>query len=955
LATEYSDDASRQRKDSLLGATSLEAVGLEPGSLVASDGLVSVRHPPSSLPVNEAALTRQLGRFELVDYVFFRRFNDGRSSQPAALVIDNTDEAHTEQDVALAHHQLWLAGIAPIVYVAKPTRIDILSCARQPDFWKNGQCSYSPADTLEIASQVDSELAKRHRYAAGRLADGSFWEDRQNQSLADHQKAAHESLIRSVVEADRALNGEGNPLARRLLLLTILVKYLEDRGVFPNAGWFGRFRKGARSFLDVLSVGEPDEVAGLLKFLEDRFNGDVFSIPDGYRLTKKVLRSVAELVEARTVNGQRYLWELYSFDFIPIEVISHLYNRFVKGNTAVYTPPFMADLLLDYAMPCRHLSGHERVLDPACGSGVFLVGAFKRLVNAWRSRHRWRTPDVDTLKELLRSQIFGVEQHSSAVDLTAFSLSLAVCDALQPNVIWEKLRFDKLRGASLRQADFFDICLKTDRGDGDFPSSFDVIVGNPPFESNFTEAADAVCKARGREEPLIPDKQIAYLFLDRCLPKLSKQGRLCLIQSSNFLYNLKSHPFRSAVALSGRLEKLLDFTSIRGLFKPRDPKTVAVLAGPASCDSIDHFTFRRTFRVAEVLGFEIDHYDRHQLTPTEIADDPRAARTNLLGGGRLGTLAARIRQKRTLGKYVKNRGWLMGEGYIAGTGGTPAAWLTGKRLLPTEALTRDEIAEEELAIVSETSFIRPRNEELYKPPLILIKENESLPIAYWDDGSLAFKHEIVGIRPCPGDEADHKALHADLFEHADVLRFCLLINGSRALVAKATAVHKNDIEQLPYPDNLAELSLANWEQIIADDTLKYMADFVRLGQNSILLKAPASDTDMATYASTFGGMLGTLYENLNAAEPVFLNGLICQPFYFGDTPNVEWLGIDCEEQLIDLIYDESLPSLRTVRVVRLYHENVLFVIKPDRLRYWIPSVAIRDADDTLTDLQQQGY
>ena len=73
----------------------------------------------------------------------------------------------------------------------------------------------------------------------------------------------------------------------------MLIKYLEDRGVFPGPGWFGRFRKGARSFFDVLKGGEPDEVSALLEALEKKFNGDVFTLHDGLRLTKTALRSFA--------------------------------------------------------------------------------------------------------------------------------------------------------------------------------------------------------------------------------------------------------------------------------------------------------------------------------------------------------------------------------------------------------------------------------------------------------------------------------------------------------------------------------------------------------------------------------------------------------------------------------------------------------------------------------------
>ena len=102
-------------------------------------------------------------------------------------------------------------------------------------------------------------------------------------------------------------------------------------------------------------------------------------------------------------------------------------------------------------------------------------------------------------------------------------------------------------------------------------------------------------------------------------------------------------------------------------------------------------------------------------------------------------------------------------------------------------------------------------------------------------------------------------------------------------------------------------------------------------------------------------MLGSLYDNLQAGDPVFLDGLVCQPFFFGDEPEVECLGPDCEDQLRSLVFANTLPTLRTIRVVRFYYKNVLFVVKPDRLRYWIRSTAIWDADDTLTDLRQQGY
>jgi hypothetical protein len=137
--------------------------------------------------------------------------------------------------------------------------------------------------------------------------------------------------------------------------------------------------------------------------------------------------------------------------------------------------------------------------------------------------------------------------------------------------------------------------------------------------------------------------------------------------------------------------------------------------------------------------------------------------------------------------------------------------------------------------------------------------------------------------------------------------------------------------------------------------LDYMADYVRLGQNSELLQKEASNNDLLQYSGMFVKMLGSIYDNLHASEPVFLDGLTCQPFYFGEHPDVSWLGKDAEDELRKLIFYQNHEDLQTVRVFRLYSENAMLIVKPDRLRYWIRSTAIRDADDTLTDLYHQGY
>lgn len=951
-------------------------VALQSVDLLRSDGtpiagLVPIRgrHTrQSSLSVDEQAAIKDAESFERIDFVFFRRFSDGRSSQVAAYVVDNSNERLDENSLARLHLQLWLHGATPLLYVAWPTRIDVLTCARGPDFWRNEQCQYKPAKKIKMGLRTAAAITNQLRqFSAFRLADGTFWEDRDNRDLANYAKAAHQSLIQALVDADRELKGAENPVLRRLLLLMVLIKYLEDRGVFPDRGWFGKWHKGARSFFEVLQRGTPDRVYKLLDSLERRFNGDVFSLPrePGRQLTKRDLRTFATLVEARTLKSQRYLWEQYSFEHLAVEIITHLYQRFVRsGHGTVYTPPFLASLLLDHAMPYAELSGKERVLDPACGSGVFLVGAFRRLVNIWLSKNNWRTPNVRTLKRILARCIYGVELDPFAIDLTAFSLSLAICDALQPDVIWNELTFDPLRARNLIEADFFGEVLESRQGTALILNrGFDVIIGNPPFASTLTSAGvevDRIACETDSSRRKVPDRQMAYLFLEQSLNFLQPGGRVCLIQPAGFLYNRKSDGFRRGVFRKCRVETILDFTSIRNLYEA-DPKTIAVLAQPEEPTPdwvITHSTFRRTASVKERICFELDHYDRHRVPQKLAESDPYIWRLDLLGGGRLLDLSQRLRSMRTLAGYVKEKGWDYGEGFIAAEMGrrVPAPFLTGKPLLPTRAFTEVGIDEAEIGKVTETLFRSAYTEERYSAPLLLIKEVETLPIAYWDKGPLAYRDKIVGVSAPRPQDAELRQLYEFLRSSHSFYRFCCTLNGTQSLVGKATAILKQDIDQLPCPEDREDFSLSFWEEALRNDVIDYMSEYVRLGQNSRLLTRAANARHLQQYSDLFVRLLGTVYQNLQASEPIFLNGLACQAFHFGTRPNLSWLSSQTHDDLRRLIYDDKYyPHLRTIRVLRFYSENVLLLVKPDRLRYWIRSTAIRDADETLVDLRCQGY
>jgi hypothetical protein len=313
---------------------------------------------------------------------------------------------------------------------------------------------------------------------------------------------------------------------------------------------------------------------------------------------------------------------------------------------------------------------------------------------------------------------------------------------------------------------------------------------------------------------------------------------------------------------------------------------------------------------------------------------------------------------RTLAEYLSKLDWDYGEGYVSAKNGdlTPAPFLTERPFLPSNALTNDGLDETKIKTVQETLFRSSYTEKRYSAPLILIRKIESLPIAFWEKGFLAYRNKIVGIH-APVNQIDKlRQLYNDICARHSIYKFFCILHGTESIVLRATAYYKYDIDRLPYPQNMRNLDFSFWEDVLCKDVANYMADYVRKGQNSKLLKKAAGIDDLREYSAIFVRMLGTVYNNLKAATPVFLDGLTCQPFYFGEQSNLSWMREQEEDELKNLIYDdETHEYLRTARVLRFYSENVLLIVKPDRLRYWIGSTAIRDADETLVDLHRQGY
>jgi hypothetical protein len=927
------------------------------------DGLVSVQgYRKDGRPPEEVAIMEKAEEYNATA-VFFEAGREGKPPLAQALIFVS-DGPVRDQSFAQLHQRLWSWGGVPLVYRKTPGLVQLFRCAHRADFESHGKIVFKPHATLDLAARI----ANDPWWDAERLRNGTLWDDPDVcKNLLSARQAAQKTLIKEVRLIHEDLDKEGilpKPLRRKLLILSLLIAYLEARKVF-EPGYFGRFRSGATKFFTVLAEG-PALVA-LLGDLEERFNGHVFVLSPEERANLSgngQLARFTRLIEGKQeAGGQLTLWERYSFADLPIELISHIYQLFVSDTAvAVYTPPFLVRLMLEEVLNWERLDRLERqseiILDPACGSGVFLVEAYKRLVLHWRSRNGWKRASVSVLKKLL-SRVHGIDLEEGAVELTAFSLCLALCDALKPEEIRTSVKLlPELKEKTIHSGCFFEA-----RELAKVKERVGVVVGNPPFSSSLgTPAAERAYDRYQKIHGALPDRQLAYLFLHESMEMLAKGGVLSLLQQYNFLYNQQSLGFRRKFMERWDLREILDFISVRGLFQKggADTKVVVVVAEanePPRDRQILHATFRRSGRTDAEQGFDIDYYDMHRLPRALALSNDGVWRSNLVGGGRALGFVDRLRKFRTLGQHVDEQGWEAGVGFFFGSQGDrrSGSFLWGKPCLDEGTLGKDGINARSFPPVPERSIERPRNPALYEPPVVLIRLQMDLHHDIWTKHFLAFQCEVFGVACRPSQIAALRSLGDSLANSKPILKAFVAATSSRLFVRKATSCSSDDIRVLPYPAN-GDLKLSTHEQVLVDDIVDYYRDLIRLGEDSAAMKAPGSPA-LPRFNDVYTEEINAVYKKnkLRALAPQVWPGVICQPFVFGKG-KVDWKGAEeLKGKLDKLLREQRGSSLTITRIARIYDGPCIYLLKPDRLRYWLRSVALRDADETLADLWEQGF
>ncbi len=914
--------------------------------------------------------------------VYLRYSQTNPAPQPQVFIYDNTSQQFSDSQLAEIHRKIWSSDIVSVYYVVERTKVKVFDARKSVDF-DGERIVVKPFETLDLVAEAQEAYKK---YSAKLFENGSFWEQPEHRKNFLHSKGSSKTLIDELKKfRDEFVkqNEENRELIQKLLVQSILVKYLEERrdeygnGVF-EIGYFAQFGD-AEDFCDVIRNGE---IVTFLNSLSNHFNGKIFELtPDEIaRLSALNLDQLANFLDAKSVNGQLSFWRLYAFDYVPVEVISRIYEEFISDRAdAVYTPTHLAQLMVDESMPLETPQRNFRAIDVSCGSGIFLVLVFKRLVQWWQKQVYEKTgeikpPEVDTLQSILQESIYGVDVEEGSVRLTMFSLSLALCDMLSPTEIWRNLRFGNLEETNLIHTDFFEF-LRT-RGD----SEFDLVIGNPPFKDSSDEVAQTIEEYDLDLEINIPQKQIALLFLDQAMQLLRSGGLLCLVVPAGPLLYNKSLEFREHFFSNYEVPQIIDLSTLfrKGHLFESEVATAVIFAKnqtPKPDHSILHIAVKRTKAARDKRFFEIDHYDLHYV-PLEIAiSDSIIWKTNLFGGGHLYYLVKRLNDCRSLGNFLKKKRtsskhqegpekWVSGEGYQIGREKRThaAPHLTGKKLIEADDFTEEGILK--ISVETEKKFRVPKQGDqilIFEPPHLLIKEVlgvNRFVTAYLED-YFVFKNQIIGIHAPWSDVVQLQKIETYLQKNYNLLKMLLLSFSSRAGISKSfSTLLMKDFMSLPYPEDDSILELSDNEEIIVQDMLQYGLDLLKQGEQAEASVKQPSTEQLATFGTVFCQNLNAIYQSNGNAfrplEPIEQIAFICYPFFYGSDT-----GPDIHSPTVlnglNTLLREKRRAVEFRRVVHLYQNDIVYLIKPKSLKYWLKSVALRDATDVMQDLIASGY
>ncbi len=511
---------------------------------------------------------------------------------PVVYVCRAASESHADE----IHRLVWNQNVVPFVIVHTDEDVRLYSGFRCQDSADNSERGLL---LLKAFNRV-SEIVDGFRAEA--IDSGKLWKE-WGPKVTPETRVEWE-LLDNLQRLDRWLQDDGGlqrEASHALIGKYVYLHYLRDRKILSQrklAGWdiaeqevFGH-------------SAELPKLETLVRRLDDWLNGAVFPIdfhgPNAP--SQEHVTTVASVFAGDDVfdDGGRQLhfdFARYNFKYIPIETLSVIYQQFlhapdaddrpVNGSTrkssrgreagAYYTPLPVVNLMLAEMEDRLPLKKGMRILDPACGSGAYLVQCYRRLIEKELPANRNRHYSLPELRKLLEDHIFGVERDPDACSVTELSLTLTLLDYVYPPDLNgdERRKLPLLRNRNIFRADFFDD--DSPCADALKQRRFDWIVGNPPWKTltplrlNDDDRPSWSWIVKNKSTIPVPDNQVAIAFAWRVSQYLTPSGEVALLLPAITLFESPARPFRKAFFARMEVHTVANLSNLRHVLFRGDP------------------------------------------------------------------------------------------------------------------------------------------------------------------------------------------------------------------------------------------------------------------------------------------------------------------------------------------------------------------------------------------------
>lgn len=714
------------------------------------------------------------------------------------------------------YNGVWSMARPRFLFLAKPGELAVYDLATKPP---KSAHEFRKLKPLEIAETTAAVAEKLKWFRREELESGRVFEEYR---FGDLKYRADQALIHDLKEVRReliaaGLGGEKLKYAHALIGRSIFIRYLEDREILTKKTFDEVARQEkrwqsllktppARAGLDFTEtpslylrvLTDKKFCYALFRKLTDDFNGDMFPDVDVEEkiITLDHLRLIQDLLFGDAGQQKSLFFYAYQFKIIPIELISSIYEEFYQEENgggheygAFYTPPALVDFVLAQTLTPERLATSPRIMDPACGSGIFLVESFRRIVR-YRVARQGRRLRFDELQKILREQLRGIDINPEAIRVAAFSLYLSLLHYLEPPDIHEQIeRGNRLPNLVVddEKPDSFNVLLAANAFDLELiesrlhlkehfsSNSADIVVSNPPWgQPKGKEAVQAAKVAKKWCGPHRPtgDSESSQAFVWRSIDILNEDGCCGLILPVGVLlkHHKNSFLFRSGAFKKLALRKIFNFSHTRDIFFSKTVSPFIVLQAEKNNQTralryIEYWSARKTAIIDSLQSVVLCKADLKVASYENEISNHRVWKALNWGNHRdLALIEYLINHFKAMKDFTSPE--LYGRGYEAGNE-DPANWLVEYKSLPSDYIKC--YGESDLSKLQQSPQKVRRagrgKESIFQGLRILVKrgiaqrdDRKGRIIARLEDQKFSYPNSVYGIKFSKSDEDFYKTV-----------------------------------------------------------------------------------------------------------------------------------------------------------------------------------------------------